>query len=866
MAKSDRKDVETYEHKAAQRPNNPPVGLVTKDTEAREKRRTYQYTDNVHVKPHDKHQDPALVWATKAERTSFEVPTVNLHVHERIDPQTILRAVRKKGATVQQSLFQSSDQNLPLSKAVEFYEHAQGWSNRLVAGDSLLVMNSLIEKEAMAGKVQMVYFDPPYGIEYKSNAQPFVDKRSVAEGDKDADLDQTPEQIKAFRDTWELGIHSYLSFIRDRMLLARELLTPSGSVFIQISDQNLHHIREVMDEVFGPGCYVVTIPFKKKGSQRSGLLRPVNDYLIWYTRSPVDSGVPKFHALFEKWALDPETLSEFRYVELPGGKEMLLGHLKRPDGSDVDYASHPELLMADYPKARLYRANPLKSGGVRANQSLPFTYKGKTYEPGPGNCWKHTARTDDGSPSGMDRLAKAGRLIGTKTDLRYRNYLDDFGYKPVSNWWDGLGGASNPIYVVQTNTEVVKRCMLMTTDPGDLVIDITCGSGTTAYVAEEWGRRWMTCDTSRVAVTLAKQRLMTAAFPFYRLRHPDEGVSSGLRYKQVAHITSSTIANDDKPVMEDVYDDPEVDGSKARVTGPFTVEAVPAPVVLSLDGSHQGLAPSNGQDVARSGETAREDQWRTQLMQTGIRTLKGQVVRFTRLEPAAASTYLHATGETAETPSRRVAVSFGPEHHPMERKQVEFAWEEARQMADRPQLLVFAAFSFDADTAKDIDNAKPDKMGMTFWKVQMNTDLLTEDLRKGGKSDDSFFLVGQPDVALERIKDGEHKGKVRVVVRGFDYFDVRSSKLESGNSSRIAVWMLDPDYDGRSVFPQQVFFPMAADDEAWGRLAKNLNGEIDLDRIKAYWGKESLPFQPGKRVAVKVVDDRGIESMKVLDV
>jgi adenine-specific DNA-methyltransferase len=432
--KPDQKPIAQYQHENEQRANNPPVGLVTPETDPDGDNKNYSY---------DPHLDPQLVWAGKAEHTNFEVPTVSLHVHERIDPRTIIEAVRKQNQSqgVQLSLFETPEENPPIRHAIEFYKHKHNWSNRLVAGDSLLVMNSLLEKEGMAGQVQMIYFDPPYGIKYGSNFQPFVNKREVKDG-KDEDLTQEPEMIKAFRDTWELGIHSYLTYLRDRLLLARELLSESGSIFVQISDENLHHVREVMDEVFGLECFIITIPVKKKGSQKSSLIDPVNDYLIWYSRSARVSGQVKFRPLFQKRELDFETLTEFRTVELPDGREFSIAALPNPDGIEQDYRLNPKQIFRDYTGAKLFRSNPLLSGGDRKNQSIPYTFCEKVYSPGKGRCWKTTVRTEDGSTPGMDNLARANRLIAGEYQLAFKRYLDDFGYVQLSNWWDGLGGTS----------------------------------------------------------------------------------------------------------------------------------------------------------------------------------------------------------------------------------------------------------------------------------------------------------------------------------------------------------------------------------------------------------------------------------------
>ena len=484
--------------------------------------------------------------------------------------------------------------------------------------------------------------------------------------------------------------------------------------------------------------------------------------------------------------------------------------------------------------------------------------------------------TEDGAPSGMERLAAANRLYVGRDQIGFKRYADDFGYKAVSNWWDGLGGAANPIYVVQTNTEIVKRCILMTTQPGDLVFDPTCGGGTTAYVAEEWGRRWITCDSSRVSLTLAKQRFMSAVFQYFQLAHSDEGVGGGFTYKTAPHITSTDIANDQPPAIEVLYDQPRIDRSKARVTGPFTVEAVPAPSVLPLDDiDESGTRPADA-SVARTGPTIRQSDWRDELLKTGIRGKAGQRLSFVRLEPLPGVKWLHAEGEARPEEATgqdslghhagsRVVVSFGPDHAPMEQRQVALAIEESHRLVPKPAVIVFAAFQFDPEASKDIDETN--WPGVTLLKAQMNADLLTDDLKKKRASNESFWLIGQPDVALERIPDGEGEGKFRVSVRGFDYYNTKTGNVESGGADRIALWMLDPDYDGRSLFPHQVFFPMAGAKDGWAKLARSLKAEIDATRMAAYRGTVSLPFEPGEhgRAAVKIVDDRGVESLKIVE-
>ena len=846
---SGKKPLEQYEHSDKKRKNNPPVGLVTPQTDQDAGKKTYAY---------DPHLDPKLDWAGKAEHTSFEVPTVSLHVHERIDPRTIIEAVRKRngnGYPVQTLLFESPSENPPLREAIDFYKHEHNWSNRLIAGDSLLVMNSLIEKEGLAGQVQMVYIDPPYGIRYGSNFQPFVNKRDVKDG-KDEDLIQEPETLKAFRDTWELGIHSYLTFLRDRLLLACELLHESGSCFVQISDENIHFVRNLMDEVFGAQNFVSQINFVKTGGATSELLASVADIMLWYGK---DKAKLKFRRLFEKKDLIE---TDYDYLLLQDGKSRRL---------TLDEKRDPSLLPNN---AQIYGLHSLKSTGFRQNTTVAFTFEGETFHPGANYNWKTTTE-------GLNRLAKAGRLEKVGNGLRYRRFLSDFPVNPITNIWAG-GGASEMIYVVQTSERVIQRCLLMTTDPGDLVFDPTCGSGTTAYVAEQWGRRWITCDTSRVAVTLAKQRLMTALYDYYELAHAHEGVGSGFNYKKVPHVTLKSLAKNESPGEERLYDQPLVDKNRARVTGPFTVEAVPAPAVKPLS-EVETLPQSADAFIARSGPTLRQSEWRDELLKCGIRGKHGQHILFSRVEPLSGTRWLHAEAETKPNDKGadsvrmpqpkygqpvRVVISFGSEHAPLEQRQVELAWEEARQLSPKPAMIIFAAFQFDPEAAKDIDELTPEKTSMTFLKVQMNTDLLTEDLKKKRASNESFWLIGQPDIELREIKKGDHKGKYEIEVRGFDYYNTKTGAIESGGTDKIAMWLLDPDYDGRSLYPRQVFFPMAGENDGWARLAKNLKAEIDEELIEAYRGTVSLPFEAGKhkRAAVKIVDDRGIESLKIVEI
>ncbi|WP_192255381.1 site-specific DNA-methyltransferase [Mesorhizobium silamurunense] len=888
-------------------------------------------------------QQPYLNWTGKAERTSFEVDTVSLHVHERVDPATILAnaARRLKGKDAgaqwrQPDLFAAPFENLPLRQALDFYSHEKGWSNRLVAGDSLLVMNSLLTKESMAGKVQMIYIDPPYGIKYGSNFQPFTNKRDVKDR-SDADLTQEPEMIKAFRDTWELGIHSYLTYLRDRLVLAKELLSESGSVFVQISDENVHHVREMMDEIYGVENSLSLIAFVKTTGQTSELLSNITDYAVWYAK---DKSKVKFRRPLRPKTIGGEGTGEYTVVESPSGSRRPM--TKEERAGQKPFSKEDRILRLDTATSQ------------RPPGDFPVHLNGITFRPQSG-YWKT-------SDKGFQRLAAANRIsertVGST--LCYVRYVDDFPAMAIGNLWGDMASGDNQtlqkLYVVQTLPKVIERCLLMTTDPGDLVLDPTCGSGTTAFVAEKWGRRWITCDTSRVAITLAKQRLMTASFEYYALRYPHEGLKGGFDYETVPHVTLKSIANnpdidaiyeedhpkieaalaslnatliatppipfrpaqgarkgkpvsfsdgdilnewevpfawpfgkDDNPLwpaaakepfdsfhttrkamqrrmdqsiadhaeQETLYDKPRVDRTRLRITGPFSVEAVPAPTVLSL---YDSLPPVEADDsIARTGETSRQSLWRDELLKTGVRAKGGAMLRFAEFETLPGLRHLHASGSLANT-GERVVVSFGPEHAALEQRQVELALTEAETLRPTPKFILFCAFTFDPEAAKDIDEVN--WPGVTLLKAQMNTDLLTEDLKKARSSNQSFWLMGQPDVELRKRKDGMWE----VEVNGFDYFDPKAGDLVSGGKKQIAMWSLDTDYDQRSLMPHQVFFPMADAKGGWNRLKATVRSELDEDLLEQFHGTVSLPFAAGdnRRIAVKIVDDRGIESLKIM--
>ncbi len=519
--------------------------------------------------------DPQLVWRGKDEQdwSDLVVHAPPLYIQEKVHPKVLIDDLRRQSeqrraqeARAQQGTMVDlfADFNgLPSEAArTEFYQHDAHWANRMILGDSLQVMASLAEREGLRGKVQCIYFDPPYGIKFNSNFQWSTTSRDVKDGNAEH-ITREPEQVKAFRDTWRDGIHSYLTYLRDRLTVARDLLTESGSIFVQIGDENVHRVRALLDEVFGDESAVTEIVVKKKGSQKSSLLDPVNDFILWYSRSPRSSHATKFKALFEERSIDSDTIDEFSRAELPTGEIVNLKSYHSASGELLDFRAFPRRIEQEFPGARLFRPWPITNGGDRANQMDPVEFRGVSLKPPKGNCWRHTSRPQSDGFSGMQRILCADRLVRSRSALDFKRYLDDFPFKAVSNWWDGFGGASDQIYVVQTNERIVERCILMATDPGDLVLDPTCGSGTTAYVAEQWGRRWITTDTSRVALALARARIMGARYPWYLLADSPEGqlkeaeitltmpstmptrssVRQGFVYRRSAYVTSGVIAN-----------------------------------------------------------------------------------------------------------------------------------------------------------------------------------------------------------------------------------------------------------------------------------------------------------------------------------
>ena len=791
---------------------------------------------------------------------------------------------------------------IEFSDLVEFYEHEQNWANRLILGDSLLVMTSLAEKEGLKGKVQMIYVDPPYGIKFGSNWQVSTRKRDVKDG-KAEDVTRQPEQVRAFRDTWQLGIHSYLAYLRDRFVVARDLLTETGSIFVQIGDENVHLVRCVLDEVFGSENRAGMISFRKTSGLTSGLLAQNADYLLWYAK---DIENVRYRQPFVAKGTDSE-LGFYAYVESPDGTRA------RQSSDDP-----PDVAQGE---ARAYSVGDLTSSHFYADGTEAFDHQGRSYKPSP-RYWTT-------SPSGMRRLACAARIHVSTNSLRYVRFMSDFPVQPLTaNWTDTITGQySDPkVYVVQTGTKVIERCLLMSTDPGDLVLDPTCGSGTTAYVAEQWGRRWITIDTSRVALALARTRLMSARFPYYKLADPaGADIKRGFEYKTVPHITLKSIANNEEideiharwqeklePLRAEIntlageqweewevpreapakapaglakalekwwdlrrqrqaeidtsiarradtevlYDQPIEDRKRIRVTGPFTVESLSPHRVLSTD---EELPASEQEGHATTGPGQFETMILENLRTAGVQnTVKQERLKFDFLDPYA-GLYLHATGEYTEADgtSRRVAVCIGPEHGTVGPQLVKEAAKEAVQGVGFDTLIV-CGFAFDPHV--DLEKTRYGKL--VVLPTRMNPDLsMGKDLLKKTGAGNLFMIFGEPDL------DVQHKGnEMEVSLRGVDVYDPTTGEIRSHTTDDIACWFIDTNYNGESFFVRHAYF--TGGDAPYDKLRRALRAEIDEAAWASLYRTTSRPFpvpETGK-IAVKVINHYGDEVLKVYEV
>lgn len=818
--------------------------------------------------------DPQLVWQGKDEQDGEDlvVQAPPIYIQEKIEPRAIIEDLRRRTAEADDELRLFSDFNgLEFDQLVDFYQHDVNWSNRLILGDSLQVMASLAEKENLRGQVQMIYIDPPYGIKFGSNWQVSTRKRDVRDG-KDTDLTRQPEQIRAFRDTWEKGIHSYLSYLRDRLVVAHDLLTETGSIFVQIGDENVHRVRALLDEVFGDENFVSLISFATTSGFQSAALARAGDYLLWYAK---DLDQLKVRPLWLE--ASAEQLGRYRWLALPDGSHR---------GMTAAEERGDEALPVG---ARAYKPGDLKSQGA-ASEPQPYSYRGKTYVPGSNSHWKASY------PEGMDRLAWAGRIHVARNSIQYIRFADDFPYRSINNLWTdtGTGNFTDPkIFVVQTNTKVVERCVLMSTDPGDLVLDPTCGSGTTAYVAEQWGRRWITIDTSRVALALARTRLMSARFPYYLLTDSEEGrkkeaeltgvpqadgpvahdVKKGFVYKRVPHITLKSIANNpdikegmtreeiDEAIrrhadQEILYDQPYEDKKRVRVTGRFTVESLSPHRILDPDEERPESETAAEKDASSDGFV---EMIIANLRKAGVQnTRRDERIVFDTLEPFAGA-WIQAAGEFTDKhgESKRVAVSIGPEHGTVGPTQVKEAAKEAVKGVGF-DILIVCGFAFDArvgETAKEFGD-------LVVLPTKMNPDLVMGgDLLKKTGTGNLFMVFGEPDVNIKEEDD-----QIVVELRGVDVYDPTTGEIRSSSTDDIACWFIDTNYNEESFFVRHAYF--TGGDKPYEKLRKTLRADIDEDAWATLYSTVSRPFpkpDTGK-IAVKVINHYGDEVLKVYEV
>lgn len=881
--------------------------------------------------PRDSSLDPQLVWKGKDEQDSqdLEVSAVPIYIQEKIHPSVIIEdfrtQVKKEQPQQQLSLF-SDFNGLEFDQLIDFYQHKDGvkWANRMILGDSLLVMNSLAEKEGLKGKVQMIYLDPPYGIKFGSNWQVSTRKRDVKDG-KVEEVTRQPEQVKAFRDTWELGIHSYLAYLRDRLVVARELLTETGSVFVQIGDENVHLVRCLIDEVFGSENFVCIIPFRKKTMPLgSKYLESMTDYILWYGKN---HEYLKFRQLYEYQSVQGD--SHWSWIELSNHRRKL---------KTEEIRNHSILPQ----NSRLIRLVSMSPPTFSSNSVFPIKFNGNTYLPRGEGCWITNLES-------MERIIKANRIEIEGKSLCYALYLDDYPLSKVTNLWDNTIGARDRSYIVQTNTEVIQRCLLMATDPGDLVIDPTCGSGTTAYVAEQWGRRWITIDTSRVALALARTRLMSAKYPYYLLADSSEGIQKeaeitkqlpptqpktendikrGFVYKRVPHVTLKAIANNPEidtihakwqlqlepirtqlnPLLkksweeweiprepETIWSDEakdlltqwwelrqqrqkEIDESIARNADTELLYDKPyednkrirvtGPFTVESLSPHRILSTDEERPASENeGIAQASDQFENRIIdnlkKAGVQnTFKNERLKFEYLEPYA-GTYIHAVGEYTESDEtlKRVAIHIGPEYGTVSVDDIKEAAKEAVKGLGH-NVLIVCGFAFEPNVNEE--SKRYGKLQVLITRI--NADLLLGDelLKKTGAGN-LFMVFGEPDIELKREND-----QLVVTLKGLDIYDPTTGEIRSSSPDDIACWFIDTDYNEESFFVRHAYFTGA--NQPYDKLKRALKAEIDEDAWSQIYSTSSRLFNPPKgkngkpgKIAVKVINHYGDEVMKVYE-
>lgn len=826
---------------------------------------------------------PFLNWSGKAERTSFDVPSLPLFIHERLSTKAILETLKGHKRDKQTDMFDlfGDPQHSSTDQVLRAYEHRDQWVNRMMLGDSLVVMNSLLKYEQMGGQVQMIYMDPPYGVKFGSNFQPFVRKRDVKNGD-DADMTREPEMVQAYRDTWELGLHSYLTYLRDRLLVARDLLTPSGSIFVQISDENLHHVREVMDEVFGSSNFAGLIAFRTTGGQSTSLLSTSTDFLLWYGRDKEQlSG--SFHNLgLTKGAGSEGGSGQYVFVQPKDGSE-------DPRSMTEDERADPSLVPSGW---EVLAHDTLYSQGAPSDpEEVHFQWRGQKFRCPSNSHWKPGVKS-----GGMAALAAANRLMLVGNTLRYKRLLNDFPVVLLDNVWNDTaisGFARKKQYVVETSSKVIERCVLMTTKPGDLVLDPTCGSGTTAFVAEQWGRRWLTCDTSRVPLALARQRLLTATYPWFHIKNNASSPAFGFEYRRrqnrkgeeiggiVPHVTLSSIANGEPPEEEILVDRPEPDKTVTRITGPFCFEAtIPTPMEWDeetrdageIEAENTGSFTERMIEVLRRSPVLRLEGNRTITLKSVRPPAKSLSLSAEALVDATAegqtATLADAVREAEEKSglalplsARPVAFVFGPENGAVNIRLVEEAAREAYQKSYTHLYVIGFAIQPNAREAIEVCEQVS---GIPATYVQATPDLMMGDLLKNMRSSQIFSVCGLPEIKITNAphKEGDANGMKQVELLGLDVFDPTTMDVSHRAGDDVPAWFLDSDYNGMCFHVSQAFFPRTKD---WEKLKKALKGEFDESVWAHLAGTTSAPFLPGEnnRIAVKVIDDRGNELLVV---
>ena len=780
-----------------------------------------------------------------------------LYTREKIEPLALIEQLRKPHASPQPELFDGFNGLPDDNRRFEFYRHSGHWQNRLIHGDSARVAQSLIAKDGLAGRVQMIYFDPPYGIDFKSNFTPSTGSVDTPGGAASVPFGDTAP-VKAFRDTYERGIHSYLDAIHERLVLFRELLTDSGSLFLQIGDDNVHRLAVLCDEVFGADNRVATITWRPTAGSSSKTLPESASYLLWYAQN---KGNVKYWQLFE-------SLTRRELLEQWGG--YLNPRVQLPDGttreSTAQERREPDEYMPE--NARFYRWMALTSQGASTTgRTCPYEYEGVVYHCGESRHWRvstpaEQTRTIDQrnrvtgarEVCGLDRLAELGRLEGTGEGgaLHWKWYEDEVPGRRIDNVWHRQSAPSGKRYPVQTADRIIERCILMSTDPGDLVLDPTCGSGVAAHMAERWGRRWIGIDVSRVAIAVARRQMLTAVHPWHEIRGGGSDPAAGLMVDTMQKVSAATLAYDTVDDPENtiyLVDRPKRDKSRLRLSGPFTVESSSPYTHLPFTESPLSGAMSrggSGDDTIRFLEALRN---------SPIRDARGrEVLSVVEAEPWPDGGLVGWEAD-CRAPGREealtAAVMIAASDETVTGARIAAAAAEARRTVPTIRDLIVVGCAFE-------DAAAGEKVGpVAVHKVQASRDLAIPEL--SGSDGGALTLLGEPDIDIA----ADDNGRLTVELLGFDTYDPSTGTVAPSSCDDVDCWMIDTDHDRLSFFPRLVYLPgHKRDDPAIKRLLKQLGRELDPAAAEALCGLKSQPFDPptaGNCVAVKIVTRTGAE-------